>query len=307
MNKEFIYSRLLDILGEENKGNIMVDEPMKKHISFRVGGPADILVKPNTEEQIRDIIKLLKEENVPYIVIGNGSNLLVKDGGIRGVVIEISNNFNEFEIEGTAVKIKSGAMLSVVGKAVMREELKGFEFAAGIPGTLGGALAMNAGAYGGEMKDIVKSVRLMDTDGNIFEFTNEQMEFEYRKSILTRTDYIALSAVIELEKGNYEEIKETMKDFTQRRVTKQPLSLPSAGSTFKRPAGHFAGKLIEDCGLKGLTLGGAQVSEKHSGFVVNIGNAKAKDLLDLMYVVKSTVNAKFNVLLEEEVKILGED
>ena len=307
MNKEFIYNSLLDILGEENKGNIMVDEPMKKHISFRVGGPADILVKPNTEEQIRDIIKLLKEENVPYIVIGNGSNLLVKDGGIRGVVIEISNNFNDFEIEGTTVKIKSGAMLSVVGKAVMREELKGFEFAAGIPGTLGGALAMNAGAYGGEMKDIVKSVRLMDTDGNIFEFTNEQMEFEYRKSILTRTNYIVLSAVIELEKGNYEEIKETMKDFTQRRVTKQPLSLPSAGSTFKRPEGHFAGKLIEDCGLNGLTLGGAQVSEKHSGFVVNIGNAKAKDLLDLMYVVKSTVNAKFNVLLEEEVKILGED
>lgn len=304
MNKEYIYKCLLNIVGEEN---IKLDEPMKKHISFRVGGPADILVKPTTEQQLSDIIKLIKKENVPYLIIGNGSNLLIKDGGIRGVVIEISNNFNHFEIEGKKVKIQAGALLSVVGKAVLREELKGFEFAAGIPGTLGGALAMNAGAYGGEMKDIVKSVKLMDTDGNIFEFTNEDMEFGYRRSILSKTDYIVLSAEIELEKGNHEEIKATMMDFTQRRVTKQPLSLPSAGSTFKRPEGHFAGKLIEDSGLRGLTLRGAQVSEKHCGFVVNLGNAKAKDLLELMYVVKSTVNAKFGIMLEEEVKILGED
>ncbi|WP_270941519.1 UDP-N-acetylmuramate dehydrogenase [Romboutsia lituseburensis] len=304
MNKEYIYKCLLNIVGEEN---IKLDEPMKKHISFRVGGPADILVKPTTEQQLSDIIKLIKKENVPYLIIGNGSNLLIKDGGIRGVVIEISNNFNHFEIEGNKVKIQAGALLSVVGKAVLREELKGFEFAAGIPGTLGGALAMNAGAYGGEMKDIVKSVKLMDTDGNIFEFTNEEMEFGYRRSILSKTDYIVLSAEIELEKGNHEEIKATMMDFTQRRVTKQPLSLPSAGSTFKRPEGHFAGKLIEDSGLRGLTLRGAQVSEKHCGFVVNLGNAKAKDLLELMYVVKSTVNAKFGIMLEEEVKILGED
>ncbi|CEH32733.1 UDP-N-acetylmuramate dehydrogenase [Romboutsia lituseburensis] len=304
MNKEYIYKCLLNIVGEEN---IKLDEPMKKHISFRVGGPADILVKPTTEQQLSDIIKLIKKENVPYLIIGNGSNLLIKDGGIRGVVIEISNNFNHFEIEGNKVKIQSGALLSVVGKAVLKEELKGFEFAAGIPGTLGGALAMNAGAYGGEMKDIVKSVKLMDTDGNIFEFTNEEMEFGYRRSILSKTDYIVLSAEVELEKGNHEEIKATMMDFTQRRVTKQPLSLPSAGSTFKRPEGHFAGKLIEDSGLRGLTLRGAQVSEKHCGFVVNLGNAKAKDLLELMYVVKSTVNAKFGIMLEEEVKILGED
>ena len=236
---------------------------MKKHISFRVGGPADILVKPRTEEEIAKVVKLLKEENVPYIVIGNGSNLLVKDGGVRGVVIEISDNFNDFNIDGNIVNIQSGALLSFVGKAVLRAELKGFEFAAGIPGTLGGALAMNAGAYGGEMKDIVKSVRLMDTDGNILDFTNEQMEFSYRRSILSRTDYIVLSAQIELENGSYDEIKATMADFTQRRVTKQPLSLPSAGSTFKRPEGHFAAKLIDDSGLRGLTLRGAQVSEKH--------------------------------------------
>lgn len=304
MNKKYIYEKLLNIIDEEN---IKLDEPMKKHISFRVGGPADILVKPKTEEQLKDIIKLVKNENIPYMIIGNGSNLLVKDGGIRGVVIKISDNFNDFKIEGNKVNIQAGALLSVVGKAVLRANLKGFEFAAGIPGTLGGALAMNAGAYGGEMKDIVKTVRLMDTDGNIFEYTNEQMEFEYRKSILSRTDYIVLSTEIELEEGNYDEIKQTMSDFTQRRITNQPLSLPSAGSTFKRPIGQFAGKLIEDSGLKGLTLRGAQVSEKHCGFVVNIGNAKAKDILDLMYVVKSTVNAKFDVILEEEVKIIGED
>lgn len=304
MNKQYIYESLLNII---DKNNIKIDEPMKKHISFRVGGPADILVKPNTEEELSALVKLIKKENIPCLIIGNGSNLLVKDGGIRGVVIELSDNFNNFEIHGNLINVQSGALLSIVGKAALREELKGFEFASGIPGTLGGALAMNAGAYGGEMKHIVKSVRLMDMDGNIHELTNEEMEFDYRKSILSRENYIVLSAVIELEKGNYDEIKEKMADFTQRRVTKQPLSLPSAGSTFKRPPGHFAGKLIEDSGLRGLTLRGAQVSEKHCGFVVNLGNATAKDLLDLMYVVKSTVNAKYGVMLEEEVKILGED
>lgn len=304
MDKQYIYEKLLNII---DKNDIKIDEPMKKHISFKVGGPADILVRPRTEEQIKNTISLLQEEGVNYLIIGNGSNLLIKDGGIRGVVIEISDNFNSFEIKNNKVSIQSGALLSIVGKAVLREELKGFEFAAGIPGTLGGALAMNAGAYGGEMKDIVKSVRVMDSKGNILELKNEQMEFGYRKSIISREEYIILSAEIELEKGNYDEIKETMMDFTQRRVSKQPLSLPSAGSTFKRPIGNFAGKLIEDSGLRGLTLRGAQVSEKHCGFVVNLGNAKAKDILDLMYVVKSTVYSKFGVMLEEEVKILGED
>lgn len=304
MNKQYIYEKLLNIIDKED---IKVDEPMKKHISFRVGGPADILVKPRTEEELKNVIALVKEENIPYLVIGNGSNLLIKDGGIRGVVIEISDNYNAFEIKENTLEAQAGALLSVLGKSLLRAELKGFEFAAGIPGTLGGALAMNAGAYGGEMKDLVKSVRLMDTKGKIFELTNEQMEFGYRKSILSREEYIVLSATLELENGSFDEIKAVMADFTQRRVTKQPLSLPSAGSTFKRPEGNFAGKLIEDSGLRGLTLRGAQVSEKHCGFVVNLGNANAKDLLDLMYVVKSTVFAKYGVMLEEEVKILGED
>lgn len=304
MNKEFIYNSLLNIL---NKEDILIDEPMSKHISFRVGGPADILVKPSSEEQIKDILTFAKKENIPYLIIGNGSNLLVRDGGIRGIVIKIAENFNDFSIEGTTVTAQSGAMLSFMGKAIMRNNLTGFEFAAGIPGTLGGAIAMNAGAYGGEMKDIVKSVRLIDSQGNIVELSNEEMQFAYRKSILSKEEYIVLSAVMELKEGNYEEIRDIMKDLTNKRVTKQPLNLPSAGSTFKRPEGYFAAKLIEDCGLKGLTLRGAQVSDKHCGFVVNLGGAQAKDILDLIYVVKSTVYSKFGIMLEEEVKILGEE
>lgn len=304
MDKKKIYDGLIGILDKED---IKIDEPMKKHISFRVGGPADILVKPRTEDQIKNVINLLKKEEVPYLVIGNGSNLLIKDAGIRGVVVEISDNFNKFEIDGNIVNAQSGVLLAVLGKAILGAELKGFEFAAGIPGTLGGALTMNAGAYGGEMKDIVKSVKVMDEEGNIKELTNEQMEFGYRKSTVIKNNYIVLSAKIKLEDGNYDEIKELMADLAQRRVKNQPLNLPSAGSTFKRPEGHFAGKLIDDAGLRGLTLRGAQVSEKHCGFVVNMGEAKAKDLLDLMYIVKSTVYNKFGINLEEEVKILGED
>ncbi|CEN76942.1 UDP-N-acetylenolpyruvoylglucosamine reductase [[Clostridium] sordellii] len=304
MNKEFIYKNLLNILDKEG---IYLNEPMKNHISFKVGGPADFLLKPKTEDEIKRLIEFLKNENIPYIVIGNGSNLLVKDGGIRGVVIKIADNFNKFEIEDTKVIAQSGALLSFMGKAILNKSLTGFEFAAGIPGTLGGAIAMNAGAYGGEMKDIVKSVRLMDSKGNIIELSNKEMEFEYRRSLISKSDYIVLSAIIELKEGNFDEIKGYMKELTKSRVTKQPLNLPSAGSTFKRPEGHFAAKLIEDSGLKGLTLGGARVSEKHSGFVVNIGDAKAKDIIELINVVKSTVYSKFGVMLEEEVKILGDE
>lgn len=304
MNKEFVYKQLLNILDEDS---IKVDEPMKKHISFKVGGPADFLVKPKTEEELIEVIKFVKKENIPFIIIGNGSNLLVKDGGIRGIVIELSDNFNNYEIEGNIIKAQSGVLLTILGRNAMKNSLTGFEFASGIPGTLGGALAMNAGAYGGEMKQVVKSVRLIDSDGNIFELSNEEMKFEYRKSIITTNNYIVLSAVIELQQGNIDEIKETMEDYANRRSTKQPLKFPSAGSTFKRPEGYFAGKLIDDSGLRGLSLRGAQVSEKHCGFVINTGEANAKDILDLIFVVKSTVNAKFGVMLEEEVKILGED
>ena len=304
MNKNKVYNDLLDIVGEEN---IMMDEPMKKHASFRVGGPADVLIRPIDEEQLREILLYIKKEEIPYLIIGNGSNLLVRDGGIRGIVVELSDNYSDFNIDGNKMEIKAGALLSRIGNVALRAELKGFEFAAGIPGTFGGALAMNAGAYGGEIKDIVKKVKVMDKDGNILELSNEEMHFGYRKSAIVEKGYVALSATVELEKGNYDDIKATMDDLRDRRVSKQPLNFASAGSTFKRPTGYFAGKLIQDSGLKGLSIGDAQVSEKHSGFVINRGNATATELLNLMFAIKSTVNAKFGVMLEEEVKIVGED
>ncbi len=304
MNKEFIYKELLNILNEES---IKLDEPMSKHISFKVGGPADILVKPKSEKELQGVIKLANENLISFVIIGNGSNLLVKDGGIRGIVIELSDNFNSYEIKDNIIKAESGALLSILGRNAFKNSLSGIEFAAGIPGTLGGALTMNAGAYGGEMKDVVQSVRVMDRQGNILELNNEQMEFVYRGSIVPKKDYIVLSAVMKLNVGDADEIKAKMDDYANQRSTKQPLSLPSAGSTFKRPKDRFAAKLIDDCGLRGLTLRGAQVSDKHCGFVVNSGKANAKDILDLMYIVKSTVNSKFGVMLEEEVKILGED
>ena len=312
MDNKMLSEALISMLGA---GNVRTGELMKTHTTFRIGGAADYYVTPQAEKQIADVIAFLKKSDIKYIVIGNGSNILVSDEGLSGVVVELGDGFSDYEFlqdsqdnsDEVLVKASAGMKLTRLGNQLAANGIAGFEFATGIPGCIGGAVRMNAGAYGGEMKDIVKSVRLMDTDGNILDFTNEQMEFSYRRSILSRTDYIVLSAQIELENGSYDEIKATMADFTQRRVTKQPLSLPSAGSTFKRPEGHFAAKLIDDSGLRGLTLRGAQVSEKHCGFVVNLGNAKAKDILDLMYIVKSTVKAKYGITLEEEVKILGED
>lgn len=304
MDKKEIYKLLESVL---EKDSIMIDEPMKEHISFKVGGPADILVRPKTEGEIKSIFEIVTKNNLPFLVKGNGTNILIKDGGFRGVVIEIADNFSSYKIEGNTVEIQTGALLSVIGKAVMEECLTGFEFASGIPGTLGGALAMNAGAYGGETKNIVRSVRVMDLEGNIFELSNEEMDFGYRHSILSDRKLIALSAKIELEKGDYEEIKLKMEDLALQRRTKQPLEYPSAGSTFKRPEGYFAGKLIQDSELKGCTRGGAMVSKKHSGFVINFDNATALDIITLIEHVKSEVLRCHGVKLEEEVKILGED
>ncbi|KXZ40463.1 UDP-N-acetylmuramate dehydrogenase [Alkalithermobacter thermoalcaliphilus JW-YL-7 = DSM 7308] len=304
MNINYIYDRLCEILDKED---ILLNEPMKNHTSFKVGGPADILVMPREEKQIVDIINLVKQNNIPFFIMGNGSNLLVKDKGIRGVVIKIAENYSDFEIKENVVKAKAGILLSRLAKNILKAELEGFEFASGIPGSLGGAIAMNAGAYGGEMKDVVTSVKLLDTDGNIIELNNEQMEFGYRKSILSYKDFIVLEVTMTLKKGKYEDIKSIIDDITVKRTTKQPLNLPSAGSTFKRPEGYFAAKLIEDAGLKGLTFKDAQVSPKHCGFVVNLGNASANDILHLISIIKKTVKDKFDVLLEEEVKIVGED
>ncbi len=304
MDKEKIYNELKKILDNDE---IFIDEHMLKHTTFKVGGPADILVRPRTEEEFCKVFKLLNDEDVPYLVKGNGSNLLIKDGGIRGVVIEIADNFDEIRFEGDRGYVQTGALLSEIGQRAMEEKLTGFEFASGIPGTLGGALAMNAGAYDGETKNFVHSVRVVDREGNIIELSNEEMEFGYRKSTLIKSGYTALSATIQLSHGNYDEIKEKMDDLRHRRESKQPLEYPSAGSTFKRPEGYFAGKLIQDSGLKGYIHKRARVSPKHSGFVINSDGANATEVIELIEHVKATVFEKFGVRLEEEVKILGED
>ena len=239
-------------------------------------------------------------------MIGNGSNLLVGDKGFRGLIIQISKNMSDIKVEGTEVRAYAGALLSKVASVVLREELKGFEFAAGIPGAVGGAVRMNAGAYGGEIKDIIKCATVLDNEGNVITLNKEELKLSYRSSIISKNDYIVLEAVFNLEKGNVEEIKAVMDDLKNRRVSKQPLEFPSAGSTFKRPEGYFAGKLIEDAGLRGFSIGGAQVSEKHCGFVINKGDATAKDIVELMNEVIRRVKETSGVTLEPEVRRVGE-
>lgn len=299
--------KLEDLFIDENVGKVLIDEPMKNHTSFKIGGPVDALIIPDEEEQVINIIKICNRENIPYFIMGNGSNLLVKDGGIRGVVIKIQEGFNKIKVEDNKIIAQAGALLTGVSRKAMEYSLTGMEFANGIPGTIGGALTMNAGAYGGEMKDIVVSVRAIDRDLNIVDISNEDMEFRYRNSRVVRDSLILLSTTIELKSGNYDEIEAIMRDLTYRRTSKQPLELPSGGSTFKRPEGYFAGKLIQDAGLQGKKCGGAQVSTKHSGFIVNIGNATCKDVLDLVKTVQNTVMEKYGVKLEREIKLIGED
>ena len=285
--------------------SIFIDEPMKKHTTFRIGGPADILVKPSDIEQIKRLCEECDKESVPYIILGNGSNVLVSDDGIRGVVILLLDNYERVRVEGDVITAQAGARLSKIGSVALRASLSGFEFACGIPGTLGGACIMNAGAYGGEMKDILLSVTAMDKNGNIREYEPHEMGLEYRNSRFAKEGLIVLEAKIQLQKGRQSEIEAAMKDLAARRKEKQPLEFPSAGSTFKRPEGYFAGKLIMDAGLRGFSVGGACVSEKHCGFVVNKGEATAKDVCTLMHEVSDTVRDKFGVVLEPEVRIIG--
>jgi len=304
LDKDKIYRQFLNIMNEEN---ILVDEEMSKHTSFKIGGPADLLLLPQNIEEIQGIIKICQEEEVPYFVMGNGSNLLVRDKGMRCVVIKIADNFSDVFISGTSVVAKSGILLSTLSKKVLKESLRGLEFASGIPGTLGGAVTMNAGAYDGEMKDVVKSCKILDGKGAVIELSFEELELGYRSSIIQEKDYIVLEVRLELEKGNYDEIKGKIDEFTKRRTTKQPLHLPSAGSTFKRPKGYFTGKLIQDANLKGVKIGGAQVSELHSGFIVNVDNASARDVLDLIDHIQKTIMDKFGVELHPEVRVVGEE
>ena len=302
MKQEF-YEKLSKIVRKEQ---ILEEEPMKKHTTFRIGGPAEYLILPQTIEEIADVIKLCRQEEIPWFIVGNGSNLLVADEGVRGVVIQLLRNFNQIQVEGCQIRMQAGAQNAAVAKRALDASLTGFEFAAGIPGTIGGAVVMNAGAYGGEMKDILKEVTVLDPNGMIRTIPAEELELGYRTSIIARKGYVVLEAVIVLKTGDPKEIKAAMDELKEKRVTKQPLEYPSAGSTFKRPEGYFAGKLIMDAGLRGFSVGGAQISEKHCGFVINKGNATAKDVTEFMDETKKIVMEKFGVALEPEVKRLGQ-
>lgn len=298
-----LYQKLTEWMPEER---VKKEEPMRLHTTFRVGGPADLFVSPNSVEEVCKVTALCREEGVQYYIMGNGSNLLVSDQGYRGVIIQFYKEMNDISVEGTLLRAQAGALLSAVANRALSESLTGFEFAAGIPGTLGGACVMNAGAYGGEMKDVLKAVTVLTQEGEVLTLSNEELELGYRTSVIARKHYIVLEAEIALSEGKKEEIQAVMDDLKERRITKQPLEYPSAGSTFKRPEGYFAGKLIQDAGLRGFQVGGAQVSEKHCGFVINKDHATAAEIAELIRQVSERVEAQFGVKLEPEVKRLGE-
>lgn len=301
MNDQFL-TELQNVMGGSG---IFMEEPMKKHTTFRVGGPADVLVQPD-ETALAAILALCRQYYVPYSFIGNGSNLLVGDKGIRGVVIEMTDPMGNIEVHGTKITAQAGAMLSKIANTAASNGLGGMEFAAGIPGSVGGAVVMNAGAYGGEMKDIIERVYVLDENGARLELDRDALDFGYRHSCIPDKKYIVTKVVLELVPRDEAEIRSEMKELNEKRAEKQPLQYPSAGSTFKRPEGYFAGKLIMDAGLCGYQVGGAQVSEKHCGFVINKGDATAADICQLMQDVSDKVQAQFGVVLEPEVKMIGE-
>ena len=301
MNDQFL-TELQNVMGGSG---IFMEEPMKKHTTFRVGGPADVLVQPD-ETALAAILALCRQYHVSYSFIGNGSNLLVGDKGIRGVVIEMTDPMGNIEVDGTKITAQAGAMLSKIANNAASNGLGGMEFAAGIPGSVGGAVVMNAGAYGGEMKDIIEKVYVLDENGAQLELDRDALDLGYRHSCIPEKKYIVTKVVLELVPRNEAEIRSEMKELNEKRAEKQPLQYPSAGSTFKRPEGYFAGKLIMDAGLRGYQVGGAQVSEKHCGFVINKGDATAADICQLMRDVADKVQAQFGVVLEPEVKMIGE-
>lgn len=292
---------------KENNIAVISDAPMKAYTSFKAGGNAAALVMVDSVPQLQQVLADVAEAGVPSMLLGNGSNTLFKDSGYDGVVIKLGEGFSACEhLGGGLVTAGASVLMSVLAKYLLRESLSGFEFASGIPGSLGGAVFMNAGAYGGELKDILVSATAVSRDGSeIREFTAEELQLSYRHSALEDNGYIAVAAKLQLTPGNPEEIQAKMRELLEKRNSKQPVQYPSAGSTFKRPEGYFAGKLIEDAGLKGVSVGGAQVSVLHSGFVINTGDATATDILDLMTLVQNTVYDKFGVKLEPEVRIIG--
>ena len=299
--------KLIELLWEAaGRENVLEQEMMNKHTTFRIGGPADYFVAPDTAERAAAVVRVCREQHLPFYVIGNGSNLLVSDCGYRGLILQLYKNFSRIEVDKEVLKAQSGAMLSVIAKKALGCGLTGFEFASGIPGTIGGAAVMNAGAYGGEMKDILTEVTVLTREGEIRKIPAEELKLGYRYSVIPENGWIVLGAALKLEKGDPEMIRQKMEELKTKRVEKQPLDLPSAGSTFKRPEGYFAGKLIMDAGLRGFSVGGAQVSEKHCGFVVNKGNATAEDVRKLITEVSARVKAQSGVSLEPEIKMLGE-
>lgn len=307
MEKERIMLQLQNIIPQEN---ILEDEPMKKHTSFKIGGNAEFFVKVETLEQLQKILEFTQKNDIQLTVVGNGSNLLVKDSGIRGIVAKISIqgiNININTTDGKAeIIVKSGTPIGFLAQKLYQEEITGFEELSGIPGTIGGAVVMNAGAHGKEMKDIVTEITAIDYEGKIHKFTNKEAEFDYRKSMFSNEKYIIVEAKLELQKGKKEEIKEKMDTYQQYRKEKQPIEYPSAGSTFKRGEDFITAKLIDELGLKGFQVGGAQVSEKHAGFIINKENATADDVLKLTQIIKEKIYEKYGKKIELEVKIIGE-
>lgn len=291
-----------------NKEKLYYDEPMAKHTSFKIGGPADVFIKVDNIEELKETVDLSKKNQIPLTIIGNGSNLLVTDKGIRGITAKL--NLKDIEIKNEnnkqIIKVEAGVPVGLLAQKLLKEEITGFEELSGIPGTIGGAVIMNAGAHGKELKDILKKVTAMDYNGNIHEFTNEECQFSYRNSRFQKEKYIILQATLELEKGNAKEIKEKMDEYMQFRKEKQPIEYPNAGSTFKRGEDFVTAKLIDEAGLKGYKVGGAQVSEKHAGFIVNVDNATAKDVIELTDYIKEKIEEKFGQKINLEIQIIGE-
>ncbi len=303
-NIDILYSRLIAMGVSPDR--LIKDEPMSRHTTFRVGGPCDLMLYAQCGCEIARALNTAREMGIPACVVGNGSNLLVRDGGIEGLVVQIGAHMSDISIDGTRVSVQAGCLMSRLSSECARMGLSGFEALGGIPGTVGGAVAMNAGAYGSEMKDVLVSATVLDR-GEENQLTLKELDMSYRTSRVLRENMIVTGAVLELKKDDCDAIRARIDDFTARRRAKQPLNMPSAGSTFKRPEGYFAGALIEGCGLKGASVGGAQVSTMHAGFIVNAGGATAKDILDLIELVRQKVHAENGVWLEPEVRILGRD
>ncbi|MDC2864452.1 MULTISPECIES: UDP-N-acetylmuramate dehydrogenase [unclassified Bacillus (in: firmicutes)] len=303
MEMDKVYNDLLNIL---DNTKVKKDEPLKKYTFTKTGGNADYFILPTTYQEVQDVIKYANQNNIEFTILGNGSNLIIKDGGIRGIVLNLTK-LTDISLKDNKVIVQSGATIIDTSKFVLENHLTGLEFACGIPGTVGGAVYMNAGAYGGEISHVIESVLVLTRDGEILNLNKDDLELEYRNSSISREGYLVLEATFALQEGDYNKIKEQMDELTFLRESKQPLEYPSCGSVFKRPPGMFAGKLIQDSGLQGKQIGGVQVSTKHAGFMVNVGEGTASDYVKLIRYVQETVKSKFNVELETEVKIIGEE